>query len=138
MFQYLYCLLHHHKLHNVIDDKEQYRIHLCSGSVQHERSSNWHFLHCINFILCSWATTSPLLKIKIKPLDNSRVGIWFNLTTLVLGVVSSVLLVCVIRWYKARERDEIVNYQAMVEEIHYKYSATRSTPTTIMLVVGHD
>ena len=36
-------------------------------------------------------------------------------------MVSLVLLVCVVRWYKARERDEVVNYQAMVEEIHYKY-----------------
>ena len=44
---------------------------------------------------------SHFLKEKIAEWDSSRYGIWYYLITLVLGVVSSVLLVCVIRWYKA-------------------------------------
>ena len=69
---------------------------------------------------------------KIIELDEGRERIWFFLTTLVLGVVSSVLLVCVIRWYKARERDEIVNYQASGGGNSLQIPATRSTPTTTM------
>ena len=48
-------------------------------------------------------------------------GIWFYLTTLVLAVVSSALLGLVIRWYKARERDEITRSQDLVEEVYHKY-----------------
>ena len=51
----------------------------------------------------------------------STCGIWFYLTTLVLAVVSSALLGLVTRWYKARERDEIVSSQALVEEVYHKY-----------------
>ena len=54
-------------------------------------------------------------------LDTSTCGIWFYLTTLVLAVVSSVLLGLVIRWYKARERDEITRSQDLVEEVYHKY-----------------
>ena len=54
-------------------------------------------------------------------LDTSTCGIWFYLTTLVLAVVSSVLLGLVIRWYKARERDEIPPSQNLVEEVYHKY-----------------
>ena len=54
-------------------------------------------------------------------LDTSACGIWFYLTTLVLAVVLSVLLGLVIRWYKARERDEITGSQTLVEEVYYKY-----------------
>ena len=54
-------------------------------------------------------------------LDTSTCGIWFYLTTLVLAVVSSVLLGLVVRWYKARERDEITRSQILVEEIYHKY-----------------
>ena len=54
-------------------------------------------------------------------LDTSTCGIWFYLTTLVLAVVSSALLGLVIRWYKARERDEITSSQDLVEEVYYKY-----------------
>ena len=52
---------------------------------------------------------------------SSVCGIWFYLTTLVLAVVSSALLGLVIRWYKARERDEITRSQYLVEEVYYKY-----------------
>ena len=54
-------------------------------------------------------------------LDNSKCGIWFYLTTLILAVVSSALLGLVIRLYKARERDEIIRYQNLVEEVYHKY-----------------
>ena len=52
---------------------------------------------------------------------SSTCGIWFYLTTLVLAVMSSALLGLVIRWYKARERDEITSSQDLVEEIYHKY-----------------
>ena len=52
-------------------------------------------------------------------LGTSTCGIWFYLTTLVLAVVSSALLGLVIRWYKARERDEIP--KNFVEEVYHKY-----------------
>ena len=51
----------------------------------------------------------------------STCGIWFYLSTLVLAVVSSALLGLVIRWYKARERDEITRSQDLVEEVYHKY-----------------
>ena len=54
-------------------------------------------------------------------LDISTCGIWFYLTTLVLAVVSSALLGLVIRWYKARERDETTRSQDLVEEVYHKY-----------------
>ena len=54
-------------------------------------------------------------------LNTSICGTWFYLTTLVLAVVSSVLLGLVVRWYKARERDEITRSQILVEEIYHKY-----------------
>ena len=54
-------------------------------------------------------------------LGTSTCGIWFYLSTLVLAVVSSVLLGLVIRWYKARERDEITRSQDLVEEVYHKY-----------------
>ena len=54
-------------------------------------------------------------------LGTSTCGIWFYLTTLVLAVVSSALLGLVIRWYKARERDEITRSQDLVEEVYHKY-----------------
>ena len=54
-------------------------------------------------------------------LDTSTCGIWFYLTTLVLAVVSSALLGLVIRWYKARERDEIPPSRNLVEEVYHKY-----------------
>ena len=54
-------------------------------------------------------------------LSTSTCGIWFYLTTLVLAVVSSALLGLVIRWYKARERDEITRSQNLVEEVYHKY-----------------
>ena len=54
-------------------------------------------------------------------LDTSTCGIWFYLTTLVLAVVSSAVLGLVIRWYKARERDEITRSQDLVEEIYDRY-----------------
>ena len=54
-------------------------------------------------------------------LHTSTCGIWFYLTTLVLAVVSSALLGLVIRWYKARERDEITRSQDLVEEVYHKY-----------------
>ena len=53
-------------------------------------------------------------------LGTSTCGIWFYLTTLVLAVVSSALLGLVIRWYKARERDEITRYQDLVEEVYIR------------------
>ena len=54
-------------------------------------------------------------------MDTNICGIWFYLTTLVLAVVSSALLGLVIRWYKARERDEITRSQTLVEEVYQKY-----------------
>jgi peptide/histidine transporter 3/4 len=54
-------------------------------------------------------------------LHSSTCGIWFYLSTLVLAVVSSALLGLVIRWYKARERDEITRSQDLVEEVYHKY-----------------
>ena len=54
-------------------------------------------------------------------LHSSTCGIWFYLSTLVLAVVSSALLGLVIRWYKARERDEITRSQDLVEEVYDKY-----------------
>ena len=54
-------------------------------------------------------------------LGTSTCSIWFYLTTLVLAVVSSALLGSVIRWYKARERDEITRSQDLVEEVYHKY-----------------
>ena len=59
-------------------------------------------------------------------LDTSTCGIWFYLTTLVLAVVSSALLGLVIRWYKARERDEITRSQDLVEEVYHKYQEQAS------------
>ena len=54
-------------------------------------------------------------------LGTRKCGIWFYLTTLVLAVVSSALLGLVIRWYKARERDEITSSQDLVEQVYDKY-----------------
>jgi peptide/histidine transporter 3/4 len=54
-------------------------------------------------------------------LHTSTCGIWFYLSTLVLAVVSSALLGLVIRWYKARERDETLRSQTLVEEVYHKY-----------------
>ena len=54
-------------------------------------------------------------------MNTSRCGIWFYLTTLVLAVVTSALLGLVIRWYKARERDEITRSQDLVEQVYDKY-----------------
>ena len=54
-------------------------------------------------------------------LHTSTCGIWFYLSTLVLAVVSSALLGLVIRWYKARERDEITRSRDLVEEVYHKY-----------------
>ena len=59
-------------------------------------------------------------------LDTSTCGIWFYLTTLVLAVVSSALLGLVIRWYKARERDEITRSQTLVEEVYHRYQEQAS------------
>ena len=58
--------------------------------------------------------------------DTSSCGIWFYLTTLVLAVVSSALLGLVIRWYKARERDEITRSQTLVEEVYHRYQEQAS------------
>ena len=58
---------------------------------------------------------------KFDELDTSTCGIWFYLITLVLSVVSSALLGLAIRWYKARERDEITRSQDLVEEVYHKY-----------------
>ena len=57
----------------------------------------------------------------------SSCGIWFFLTTLILALVSSALLGLVIRWYKARERDETTISQDLVEQVYHKYQeqATR-------------
>ena len=54
-------------------------------------------------------------------LDTSTCGIWFYLTTLVLAVVTSALVGLVIRWYKARERDDLSRSQNLVEEVYHKY-----------------
>ena len=59
-------------------------------------------------------------------LDTSTCGVWFYLTTLVLAVVSSALLCLVIRWYKARERDETTRSQNLVEEVHQRYQEQAS------------
>jgi peptide/histidine transporter 3/4 len=59
-------------------------------------------------------------------LHTSTCGIWFYLSTLVLAVVSSALLGLVIRWYKARERDEITRSQDLVEEVYHKYQEQAS------------
>ena len=59
-------------------------------------------------------------------LDTSTCGIWFYLTTLVLAVVLSALLGLVIRWYKARERDEITRSQTLVEEVYHRYQEQAS------------
>ena len=59
-------------------------------------------------------------------LQTSTCGIWFYLTTLVLAVVSSALLCLVIRWYKTRERDEIMTSQNLVEEVYHKYQEQES------------
>ena len=59
-------------------------------------------------------------------LDTSTCGIWFYLTTLVLAVMSSVLLGLVIRWYKARERDELTTSHNLVEEVYHKYQVQAS------------
>ena len=66
-------------------------------------------------------TLLPEVWSNIAILNTSTCGIWFYLTTLVLAVVSSALLGLVIRWYKARERDEITRYQNLVEEVYHKY-----------------
>ena len=59
-------------------------------------------------------------------LDTSTCGIWFYLTTLVLAVMSSALLGLVIRWYKARERDELTTSHNLVEEVYHKYQVQAS------------
>ena len=59
-------------------------------------------------------------------LHTSTCGIWFYLSTLVLAVVSSALLGLVIRWYKARERDEITRSRDLVEEVYHKYQEQAS------------
>ena len=51
----------------------------------------------------------------------STCGIWFYLTNLVAALAISLLLSFIVRWYKARERDDIIMSQMMVEEIYYKY-----------------
>ena len=60
-------------------------------------------------------------------LNTSRCGIWFYLTTLVLAVLSSALMGLIIRWYKARERDEITRSQDLVEQVYDKYIPGTST-----------
>ena len=77
-------------------------------------------------IICLFVTLGVLLPFTWSSkwfdiLDTSTCGIWFYLTTLVLAVVSSALLGLVIRWYKARERDEIPSSQNLVEEVYHKY-----------------
>lgn len=59
--------------------------------------------------------------------DSSRCGIWFFLTSLSVTVVASILLVVVVRRYKARERDDIAMSQAIVEEVYYKYQQQELT-----------
>ena len=74
-------------------------------------------LHTTIGVLLYEAWSNKLL----ENLATSTCGIWFYLTTLVLAVVSSALLGLVIRWYKARERDEITRSQNEVEEVYKRY-----------------
>ncbi len=45
-------------------------------------------------------------------------GTWYYLFTMLIGFVGLVLLVVVVRWYKERERDDIVNEQRFAEEYY--------------------
>ena len=78
---------------------------------------NIYFLHFAlgTFLYDAWSSNL------FTKLGTRNCGIWFYLTTLVLAVVSSALLGLVIRWYKARERDEITSSQDLVEQVYDKY-----------------
>ena len=76
-----------------------------------------YFLHFTAGTLLYEAWSNRLFSI----MDTNTCGIWFYLTTLVLAVVSSALLGLVIRWYKARERDDLSRSQNLVEEVYHKY-----------------
>ena len=51
----------------------------------------------------------------------STCGIWFYVTAFVTALAVSFLLLFIIRWYKRRERHDMIISQLMVEEIYYKY-----------------
>lgn len=57
----------------------------------------------------------------IPILDTPTCGTWFYLTILVIAVLLSILLSWLVRWYKQRERDEILSTRMQVEDIYYKY-----------------
>ena len=62
-----------------------------------------------------------------EAIQTSKCGIWFYLTMLLTSLAISVLLLLVVRWYKARERDEMQVSQAMVEDVYFKYSEKHRT-----------
>ena len=62
-----------------------------------------------------------------EAIQRSKCGIWFYLTMLLTSLAISVLLLLVVRWYKARERDEMQVSQAMVEDVYFKYREKHRT-----------
>ena len=54
-------------------------------------------------------------------------GTWFNLAVFMTTLAISLLLILAVRWYKARERDEIQHSQVLVEDIYYKYNNNSSS-----------
>ena len=54
-------------------------------------------------------------------------GVWYYLAAFVTTLAISLLLILAVRWYKARERDEIQHSQVLVEDIYYKYNKNSSS-----------
>ncbi len=54
-------------------------------------------------------------------------GVWYFLSTTLIGFVCLLVLVIVARWYKQRQRDEQVNEQAFVEEYYDRYTRMYSS-----------
>ena len=62
-----------------------------------------------------------------KVLKTSSCGVWYYLAAFVTTLAISLLLIIAVRWYKARERDEIQHSQVLVEDIYYKYNKNSSS-----------
>ena len=101
--------LHPARLHDSI------RVHLCPGSPHHPGAAHWS-------VVCHLQHQVPSSRHVLDLYITERKS-WLICEGVkgFLILVSLVLFSCVSRHYRYRQRDEIVNVQAMIEDTHERW-----------------
>ena len=93
-----------------------------ADTVHYERANYWTPIFCPEFAYSlTGATLTTWAHAWSQSVTYPTCAFWFYLFLIVVTVVALVVFGIVAKWYKKRERDDLVHEQKIVEDYYIKY-----------------